>query len=160
MNVLLRKLKIEDADISYKWRNDREIWNYTENQPDKVITLDDERNWIKKILSREMDIRMAICVEKSNTYVGNIYLIQLSESIYEYHIFIGDKDYWSKGIAYNASIQLFEKFLPALGNIKVVLKVHVDNKPAIKLYNALGFQRTKTESQNNFISMELTGYEG
>ena len=43
-----------------------------------------------------------------DVYVGNIYLTDINGESAEYHIFIGEKDYWGKGIAEEASHQILK----------------------------------------------------
>ena len=75
--VLIRPLQAEDALISYKWRNDPDIWVYTGSRPDREITSDIESEWIKKALSDLSSKRFAILVD--DVYVGNVQLTNISE---------------------------------------------------------------------------------
>ena len=87
MKILIRPLKIEDAEISFKWRNDPEIWKYTGSRPTTEITKEIEFNWLKKSLKDQTKARFAILAD--DVYVGNVQLtdIILNESA-EFHIFI------------------------------------------------------------------------
>lgn len=46
MKVSIRPLKIEDAYTSVKWRSDTEVFRYTGNTYDHIITIEDELAWI------------------------------------------------------------------------------------------------------------------
>ena len=63
MKITIRPLCIEDALTSYKWRNNPNIWKYTGNKPDKVITPEIETEWIKKVLKNENERRFAIIAD-------------------------------------------------------------------------------------------------
>src|SRR5690606_12451832 len=106
-DIELRYLVIEDAHTSYKWRNIPKIWELTLNSPDKYITLEDEIKWIEKVISENNSHRFAILYNK--TYVGNIQLTNIENNESYYGVFIGDTNYWSKGIAKTAT-KLILKF--------------------------------------------------
>ena len=47
--VSLRLLTIEDAYISFEWRNNPKIWEFTLNSPTKIIDIEDaneDKCWI------------------------------------------------------------------------------------------------------------------
>jgi len=57
--ILIRPLEKRDALISWEWRNDSEIWEFTGNRPDITITPKIEINWIEKVLSELNSKRFA-----------------------------------------------------------------------------------------------------
>lgn len=137
MNVSIRPLEEKDAYVSYKWRNDPDVFKYTGNVYDHIITLEDELNWIRKVVDNKNDYRCAIIAD--GNYVGNIYLTDINESSAEYHIFIGDKRAWGKGVAKQASILILKYAFNNLGLSYVRLSVRPKNDRAMNLYNKLGF---------------------
>lgn len=155
MQVAIRPLQMQDAYTSVVWRNDPEVFKYTGNTYDHEITIDSELTWIKNVIdnnNRGTEYRCAI--EADGVYVGNIYLTDLDSGIGHYHIFIGDKDYWGKGIARKASEQIimdgFNKF-----NLKEIqLRVRPVNTNAFNLYKRLGF--VIQEESEDWISMNMT----
>ena len=137
-NVLIRPLKREDALISYQWRNDPDIWKFTGHRPDKIITQEIELDWIQRVLNEKDSCRFAILVD--NIYIGNIQITNITlEEEGEYHIFIGEKDYWGKGIASLATWQLLRYAKERLNLKRLYLFVNPLNKPAIKVYERCGF---------------------
>lgn len=136
--IIIRPLQLSDASISYKWRNDTEIWKYTGNKPNIVVTEKVEQHWISKKLLERNSKRFAI--EVDDLYVGNVQLTNISDKDAEFHIFIGNKDYWGKGIAYNAILQLLRYAKNNLNIKKVYLNVNPEHKSAIYLYKKVGFQ--------------------
>ena len=151
MIVTIRPLKVEDAYTSVKWRNDPEVFKYTGNIYNHEITIESELEWIKKVISNVNDYRCAILVD--NIYVGNIYLTDIHNRIGNYHIFIGEKDYWGKGVAKMASVQIIEYGFNVLGLNQIKLNVRPANKSALNLYTSLGFKKIK---ENEMIEMSLT----
>lgn len=151
MNVDIRPLKEEDAYISYKWRNDKEVFKLTGNTYQNEITIESELNWIKKVINNRNDARFAIIAD--NKYVGNIYLTDIKNKSAEYHIFIGDKDFWGKGVATKASFLIIDYGFNNLNLDTIKLEVREQNKAAINLYRKLGFKILEVGTE--FIKMGL-----
>ena len=57
MIVTIRPLEENDALISYKWRNDPEVFKYTGRKYNKVIDLECERAWLRKVIKRPNEYR-------------------------------------------------------------------------------------------------------
>ena len=91
--VFIRPLTIQDALVSYRWRNDPEVWKFTGSRPDRYITQEIEIEWAKKVLQDKSSHRFAICVQEEQAvhYVGNIQLTDITAQEGQYHIFIGDR---------------------------------------------------------------------
>ncbi len=137
MIFYLRPLEVNDAHISWKWRNDPEIWKYTGSHPDIEVTEEIELAWAKKVILDRTRINYAICLE-DHTYVGNIYAVNIKGNVGELGIFIGDKSAWGHGIGKEA-LSLFKKILKAQYGISE-LKVSVDlrNTAALRCYLSNG----------------------
>ena len=151
MDVFLRRLERKDAYTSYKWRNDPDVFKYTGTIYDHKITLETELQWIERVIKNDDEYRCAIIADKC--YVGNIYLTNIDDEKAEYHIFIGDKSYWGKGVAKKASIEIIRYGFDHLNLKKIVLEVRSQNNPAIRLYEKLGF--AIVEEKSNFLAMEI-----
>lgn len=147
--VYIRPLKVEDAKISYKWRNDPEIWKYTGSKPDREITYEMEKEWIKKVISDESCRRFAIIAD--GKYIGNIQLTNIKDKKAEYHIFIGDKLWWSRGISHLATYQILYFAKEELLLEEVFLSVRKENIAAIKSYIKSSF--VERESAEGWIKM-------
>lgn len=135
--ILIRPLEQRDAFTSYKWRNDSEVWKFTGSRPDKEITEEIELTWINKVINEKSSKRFAILV--NDEYVGNIQLTNITSIDAEYHIFIGNKDYWGKGVAKEATYQILSYAKNFLGLAKVFLFVSKNNKAAIVAYEKNAF---------------------
>lgn len=153
MQVTIRPLKEEDAYTSVKWRNDPEVFKYTGNTYAHEITIESELAWIRKVIANPNDYRCAIIVD--GIYVGNIYLTDINGQSAHYHIFIGDKSYWGKGVANQASILILEYAFKQINLQYVLLKVNKLNFAAIQLYKRLGF--IEVESEELWITMQISG---
>ena len=153
MTVSIRPLKIEDAYTSVKWRNDSSVFQYTGNTYNHEITIESELAWIERVINKKEDYRCAI--EVNGTYVGNIYLTDIHDGEAEYHIFIGDKAYWGKGVAKEASKQILTYAKEKLNLHAVILEVRRENVRAIELYKAVGFQFIKAEGDKWIMRVDI-----
>jgi len=140
MEVIIRPLELADAEYSWRWRNDPEIWKYTGSRPDKIITAEIEREWIAKVIDNKNEKRFAICVGSSREYIGNIQLTDIEAGESQYHIFIGNKAYWGKGIAQAATKLILQFAFEKINLDEVYLFVHHENLAAIEAYLKCGFK--------------------
>ena len=154
MEIIIRPLVEEDAYTSVKWRNDPDVFKYTGNTYDHEITIESELDWIRRVMNNPNDYRCAIIAD--NTYVGNIYLTDIDGVSAHYHIFIGNKDYWGKGVAKEASKQIIDYAFGSLGLKRIILRVRKDNVRAIRLYHSLGFSITENDSKWNKMILTNT----
>lgn len=152
MEVSIRPLKIEDAYTSVKWRNDPEVFKYTGNVYDHEITLANELAWIKKVTQAKDEYRCAILVD--NKYVGNIYLTNIHDGVATYHIFLGEKNIWGKGIAKQASLLILKYAFESLHLSLVELHVRIKNERAIELYKRVGF--TEISRSEEWVHMIIS----
>ena len=138
-NIYIRPLRREDALISYKWRNDPDIWVYTGRRPDRTITPEIELEWIERVLRDPSSRRFAICLKDGDIYIGNVQLTDIEKGMANFHIFIGAKEYWGKGIATEATRHLLKYAKDELKLKKLHLWVNPLNKAAVKVYLKCGF---------------------
>lgn len=151
MNVRIRPLKEQDAYTSVKWRNDPEVFKFTGNTYNHEITIDNELEWIRKVTANPTDYRCAILVDE--VYVGNIYLTEIKEGTAHYHIFIGDKSYWGKGVAKRASLLILDYAFKVLNIKEIFLRVRNVNTSAYNLYLRLGFKDIKVDGVWTFMRL-------
>ena len=134
MEIYLRRLEEKDAFTSHNWRNDPEIWKLTGKRPDRIITPKIELEWMRSVLNNKNESRFAICIKSSNEYIGNVQLTNLLNGSAEFHIFIGEKKYWGKGIGTKATLEMIKIGFEDLLLNEIYLFVNKMNIPAIKAY--------------------------
>ncbi|WP_102980805.1 GNAT family N-acetyltransferase [Chryseobacterium scophthalmum] len=149
-NVYIRPLQENDAETSYKWRNDPSIWAFTASKPNNVITPEIEKRWMQKVIKDETSRRFAIIAD--NNYIGNIQITNINNDSAEYHIFIGVKEWWGKGISHLATYQILHFSKEILKLKKIYLSVSQENISAIKSYIKSGF--TEVARENGWLKME------
>ena len=154
-DIIIRKLKPEDAETSWKWRNDPELWKFTDRTHSNYITKEIEQAWIERVLNSGTDERFAICMGKEHRYIGNIHLSISENKVGECHIFIGDKNQWGKGIAYKSTMLLIEYARQNLQLNKIRAKIHTDNMASRVNLNKMGFNETG-EIDGQYLFFELS----
>ena len=139
-DIFLRPLERNDALTSCQWRNDPEVWKYTGSRPNRFITEEIELEWIDKVLTDNTRKVFAICLKEDSRYVGNVQVTNIEGEIAQFHIFIGDKTVWGKGIGTAATIQMLEIAKKELHLKTLKLWVNIENSAARKIYLKVGFK--------------------
>lgn len=149
--VELRGLTLEDAYTSVNWRNNPKVWAQTVNAPNKIITLEDEINWITRVIQEDDSKRFAILYD--DIYVGNIQLTNITKEESYYGIFIGNTDYWGLGIGSRAVPLILKVAFEVLGLKKVKIRIRINHTVIYKIHDRLGFKETSRDDE--LIYMEL-----
>ena len=150
MKIMIRDLEPEDAKISWRWRNDPEVWNLTGRKWNNEVTEEIERKWIDSVIMRKDEKRFAICVGKNEIYIGNVQLTNITEVDAVFHIFIGEKKYWGKGIGTITTKLIIDYAFSELKLRKINLYVKKQNKSALKVYEKVGFI-IKENLENDYL---------
>ncbi len=153
IDIYLRELTEKDAQTSYLWRNDPSVWEYTGRKPDRVITVEIELDWIRNVLKRNNEKRFAICISETNQYIGNVQLTAINGYDAEFHIFIGEKFFWGKGIAQKVTAELTKYAFNELRLQSVYLDVRTSHVAAIKAYEKAGY--SEIFRHEDFIRMAV-----
>ena len=148
-NIYLKPQQILDIRTSYKWRNKKSIWAKTVGEGNlklRKVTLKDEVEWFKKIKKNKNRKNLSIFLE-NNKLIGNIYFTNILNKKAEFHIVIGNKNYWNRGLGYK-STKLSLTYASVNFNInKFYLFVKKNNKYATLLYKKIGFKIVKYDSK-------------
>jgi RimJ/RimL family protein N-acetyltransferase len=127
---------------SWDWLNDSEIKEKT-NTPN--FTKEQQEKWFKGINSKTDYLIWGIKADKKP--IGVCGLKNITDNDCEYWGYIGEKDFWGKGIGSQIMNLMIEKAY-SLQLKSIWLKVVSDNLQAIGLYNKFRFI---TESEQNGI---------
>lgn len=137
--IYIRPLVVQDALVSYAWRNNPILWRYTGSKPDRYITPEIETAWLENVLKRENERRFAICLTENDKYIGNIFLTDCTNKEAQMHIFIGDVAYWGKGRACEAIEQIFQYAFDVLQLETIYCNINHKNLAALSLAKLAGF---------------------
>ena len=138
--ISLRFLTIEDVNDNYlSWLQDDEVMqgiatsNYT---IDKLI------EYVKPRLTNAQVAFFAIIDNETKKHIGNVKIDFHDEkaNVSELGLLIGDKDFWGKGIGYEACKLAINYGFEEMKLRKIYLAVYESNPKAKKLYEKLGFK--------------------
>jgi diamine N-acetyltransferase len=138
--IYLRPLVLEDAKVSYKWRNDHEIWKFTKYLPTEIVTPEMETDWLKGVLGKPNEKRFAICTCNNHQYIGNVYFADIVGNTASAHIVLGEKQFWGKGIASEIAPLFIGHGFMQMGLERIYLEVNDQNYNMIGFYSRLGFE--------------------
>ncbi len=136
--IILRPLKIDDAQRFVKWLKDPEVNKFTTRKP---VNLKEEKIWIRKVTkNRKEDLHLAIDAEEG-VHIGSIGLFfNLRDKNATFDILIGDKKYWDGGYGTDAAKTIINYGFKKFNLHRIQLQVLEYNPRAIKVYKKLGFK--------------------
>ena len=149
--IYLSPRNVEDVEVFTEWMNDFFITDYI-GRSYRTVTLQDEKEYLEKANTGK-DTFAIIDIE-TNEMIGTIGLHSVDNvnRTATLGIFIGNKNYWSKGYGTEA-IQLILDFgfnYLNLNNIELALMEF--NQRALKCYQKCGFKEIGRRRKCNFIN--------
>ncbi len=136
----LSPINVEDADQYCIWLNDLEVSNnlLIFNQQ---LSLEREKMILQDMIKNNAQI-FAIIDADCDKLIGNCSIFRINEHNRkaEVGIFIGDKNYWSKGYGSEAISLLIDYGFNILNLNNIMLEVFGYNKRAINSYKKVGFK--------------------
>ncbi len=139
MDIKIRRFCEEDIPYKVKWVNDKNNNKYLHYD----LPLREEKTllWYKSIKDRKD--RADYTITCNGKPVGLIGLLNIDNNNRkaEYYILIGEAEYKGKGVATTASDLLLREGFITYNLNKIYLFTEVDNKPAQKLFEKIGFKK-------------------
>ena len=132
---------------SWEWLNDKEI-KFLTCTPD--FTKEQQKKWFLSLKDKKDYFIKGVLY--NNTPIGVVGLKNITDTDGEYWGYIGEKEYWNKGIGKDLINYIF-RYSYILNLKEIYLKVIKDNIRAIKLYQKMNFKEFLEE--NNLIYMKL-----
>lgn len=151
--IILRPVKMSDAQRFFKWMSDPDVNKFTTR---KSITLKEEKIWITNIQKRKKEKIFAIdTIEK--IHIGSVGLncINKQDENAVLGIFIGDKNYWGKGYGKDILATLLNYSFNNLKLHRIGLSVYDYNKRALNLYKKLGFKAEGNKRDHIFYKRKF-----
>lgn len=140
-SIYLRPLQIADAQTSYRWRNNPDVWKLTGSKPDKYITPEMETAWLNGVLKRGTEARFAICLKTDDRYIGNIHLQNIAGKQAEFGgLFIGETSLWGKGIGTQATTLLLAHAFLSLNLDSLYGFVRKEHDASLAMLKKTGFE--------------------
>lgn len=129
---------------SWEWLNDKEI-KYLTCTPD--FTKEQQKKWFLSLKNKKNYFIKGVLY--NNIPIGVVGLKNITDTNGEYWGYIGEKEYWNKGIGMHLINHIIE-YSKTLKIQKIYLKIIKQNVRAFKLYEKVGF-KVKIENLEEYI---------
>jgi len=143
--IILRELTVADASADYaSWLNDPEVNKYLET---RQVTVDELKSYITERQGSSDTLFLGMFWKENDLHIGNIKLepIDFEKGEAMMGILIGNKEYWGKGVATEATNLICDYAFDQMGLKEVNLGVIDQNKAAIHVYEKCGFSINRIE---------------
>lgn len=140
--VYLRALELDDYKNSIKWRRDDEIWDMVVG-PKYYVSEAYEKKWVEDAIFKVSNkLALAICMKETNKHIGYIYFTNIDNKNLSasFGILIGEKEYWGKGLAKEATMLMLYHGFYVLGLERIEARQLCYNKGSIKVSEKCGFK--------------------
>ena len=149
--IYLSPRSVDDYEKYVEWLNDFQVTDYT-GRSSKILTREAEKEYLEK--NTNVEAVFAIVELETDKLLGsvgieNIDHINRSGTL---GIFIGDKDYRSKGYGTEAIRLVLEYGFKYLNLKNINLDVLACNERAIKCYEKCGFKKAGRWRKSKFIN--------
>lgn len=148
-DIRIRSLTENDYSLLLKWLSDERVLEFYEGR-DKKYTLEE----IKKHFSEEWEDEVfRVIIEYQGTPIGYGQIYKMYDELYDdYNYprsdeivygmdqFIGEPEYWSKGIGTKYTKMVFDFLKKERNADAVILDPHKNNPRAIRMYQKAGFR--------------------
>ena len=140
--INLRPLLIEDIGSDYlSWLNDSEVCRFNSHHV-YPYTEALARQYITDVQDQRRHLVLAIVTRETGKHIGNVSLQSIDYVSHnaEYAILLGNRDYWGKGIAKEASLLILQHGFYTLNLHRIYCGTSSENIPMQKLARALGME--------------------
>lgn len=140
--IELKPLHENHAPYFKKWIKDEEAIRYSLSIFQKMKTDDQVKVWLCNTLKDTSTFNRGIFLDGTDQLIGYAGISDLSSTNQsgEYFIFIGDKNYWGKGIGTQVTRKVIELGFGELNLNRIMLTVSEPNKGGVKAYQRAGFK--------------------
>ena len=149
--IYLSPRSTEDAEKFTQWMNDFEITDYTQRSH-QLVTLEAEKKYLEEHINGEA--MFAIVTLHEDKLIGTVSLEKINhvQRRATLGIFIGDKDYRSKGYGTEAIKLILDYGFNYLNLNNIKLDVLSCNERAIACYKKCGFKEYGRRRKSNYIN--------
>ena len=149
--IYLSPRSIEDVEKFTEWMNDFYVTDYT-GRSWQIMSLEGERKYLEEDINPEATF--SIVTLNEDKLIGTIGLEDINhmDKTATLGIFIGDKDYQSKGYGTEAVRLVLDYGFNYLNLHSIKLDVMSFNERAINCYNKCGFKETGRKRESKYIN--------
>lgn len=135
-----RSLKFSDADCFYMWVKDEEVIRYSLTKFHEMSSQSEILKWFLGMLTDKKCFSVGVC-SPLGSLIGHTGIAGINkvDQNGEYFIFLGDKNYWRKGIASITTKDIANFGLDKLQLHRVFLTASSANEGALRAYKSAGF---------------------
>lgn len=139
--IYLRALEPNDYKVSIKWRKDNAIWDMLGGTKYFVSTAY-EQKWVENAIFNSKDIKLAICLNENDRYIGNVYMtdIDMLKRSCHSHVLIGEKDCWGKGYAREALLMVIDYMFKERNIHRIQANILESNIQSLKMHEKCGYK--------------------
>lgn len=138
--IFLRPITLDDVNLNYlAWLHDNEVM---QGIATSGYTLENLRSYVNERLVNPDIAFFAICSNETNEHIGNVKIDfhDAKANVSELGLLIGNKNFWGKGVGYEACKLIIDYGFNKMNLRKIYLAVYENNPNAKKLYERLGFK--------------------
>ena len=141
-----------------EWMNDFEVTDYI-GRSDQLTTFVGEKEWLEKTVKNDGNRNFDIVDLDNDKLIGTVGLVHISQTDRSavLGVFIGDKDYRSKGYGTEAINMLLEYGFKYLNLHSIRLDLLDVNERAHKCYLKCGFKDTGCDRETIFLNGKYYG---
>lgn len=149
--IYLSPRNIEDVEIFTKWLNDFEVTDYI-GRSAAVMTLEGEKRYLEQNLNPEASF-VIVTLDKDEM-IGTVSLERINNinRSATLGIFIGNKDYLSKGYGTEAIRLILDYGFNYMNLHSIKLNLMSFNERALKCYKKCGFKEVGRYRENKFVN--------
>ncbi|GIW07601.1 MAG: hypothetical protein KatS3mg060_2406 [Dehalococcoidia bacterium] len=139
--IYLRPLELTDATAEYvRWLNDADVTRYLDTGK-YPATRETVREYIRSFQGSRTNLAFAIVDRATGRHIGNVTLNHIDpiHRTADTGIMIGSKQFWGRGIAYEAWSLLLGYAFDRLNLRKIIAGAVRDNVASIRTLQKLGF---------------------
>ena len=140
--IELKPLHENHVKYFKEWIKDDEVIRYSLSIFQKMKTEEQLMVWLCNTIKDTSTFNRGIFLEGTDQLIGYAGICDLSSTNKsgEYFIFIGDKNYWGKGIGTEVTKKMIELGFGELNLNRIMLTVSEPNKGGVKAYQRAGFK--------------------
>lgn len=141
------------ANLTCRWMNDPEVRHYSRNE--WPISIEEIKKWFEPSSSENIKdfVVFIIYHKKDNRPIGNVGLNRIDWINRNANIFwsIGEKEYWGRGIAPEASKLLIKYGFTELNLHKISARIFAPNKQSLRLAEKIGFKKEALLKEDLYV---------
>ena len=156
-NIRIRTLTEDDFPLMFKWLTDERVLEFYGGRDQKSSEEDIREHYYNK----DREIARRLIIEYDDIPIGYVHIYDMIDEFYNhYHYdkrneivycmdqFIGEPDYWSKGIGTKFMKMVLEYLKKENNADAVIMDPHKNNPRAIRCYEKAGFKIIKELPQH------------